>query len=332
MDVGLFDSVINNVRALELRIPINRLLPGTIGTKVQLKIRKYFYNKIMERYGIPDVVHVHYPALYPFDAFKEVQDRGAKLVCTEHWTKVQNKTLGKVSIQNLKDCVQHFDNVICVGEPLVQSIRQITGTKRQIDVVPNIVPDIFKYEKTNVADKEHYFRFIGVGRLVKVKCFDLLIQAFAEAFKNNKNVKLDIVGGGEEYNRLKKLILETHCEDQVSLLGVMDRKIIPEYYKKCNALVMSSNLETFGVPIIEAMASGLPVVTTDAMGFQSLFHKEHGYIVPANDKKALAVAMRKLYDNYNKFDKEAIASYAKKYFSEDAIYMELRTIYKGDKG
>ena len=330
---GRFDRLIDSVRVIECQIPIGwPFLTRAMVRQLSSQLKKRLYRKIMQKYGVPDVVHVHYPALHPFVEFAELQERGVKLVCTEHFTKVQNKTLEKQDLRNLRECVQYFDHILCVGEPLKQSIIELTGTTKQITVVPNIVPEIFNFEESNISDREGSFRFIGVGRLVKVKCFDLLIKAFLREFKNYRQVKLDIVGGGEEYDRLSRLIKETHSEDQITLLGIMNRQEISEYYKKCNALVMSSNLETFGVPIVEAMASGLPVVTTDAMGFRSLFHKEHGYIVPANNKKALAMAMRKLYDNYESFDRDAISNYAKRVFGEETVYEKLHFIYEKESG
>ena len=331
MDVGSTEKFINGVRSIELCAPINRLLPEIINSKIKIKIRKYFYNKILRQYGRPDVIHVHYPSLHPFGPFKAFQDNDTKLVCTEHWSKVQNKTLKRENQIYLQDCVKYYDHLICVGEPLVKSIRELTGTKRPISVLPNIVSKEFSFSEDHCVTKGRKFRFIGVGRLVKLKRFDLMIKAFIDAFKGNDKVKLDIIGGGDEYTQLKKLIQLNQAEDQVSLLGIMNRKEVAAYYKKCNALLVSSNLETFGIPIIEAMATGLPVVTTDAMGFPSLFHKEHGYIVPADDEKAFAKAMRSLYDNYEGFNSKKISEYARAMFGEEVIYKKLLSIYSADK-
>ena len=325
---GRFDRLINGVRVIEWQIPFGwPILSRAMVRKLSTQLKRCLYRKIMQQYGVPDVLHVHYPALHQFAEFAELQERGVKLVCTEHFSKVQNKTLEKQFLHNLRECVQHFDHILCVGELLKQSIMELTGTTKEITVVPNIVPEIFNYEKSNIRDRDGSFCFIGVGRLIKGKCFDLLIKAFLQEFKNYKQVKLDIVGGGEEYNRLSRLIKETHSEDQITLLSIINRQDIPEYYKRCDALVMSSNQETFGVPIIEAMASGLPVVTTDAMGFRSLFHKEHGYVVPANDEIALGRAMKQMYENYNSYDRKAISEYAKRVFGEDAIYNKLYSLY-----
>lgn len=330
---GIVKTLEKNINVITLNIPVGPILSSKFRYTLRNQLMKFLFRQVASEFGTPNVIHVHYPCIYPYSMFKQIHDMGAKLVCTEHWTKVQNKTLSdntvskEQALSNLLDCVENYDNILCVGEPLRNSIQELTQTRREIIVVPNIVSPLFSYSEKESFNKKDMFRFVGVGRLVDVKRFDLLIRAFVNAFKDCKYVKLDIIGGGPEYNHLKNLIDTCNCKQQVSMLGTMSREEVAKYFHKCHALVMSSNLETFGVPIIEAMASGLPVVTTDAMGFRSLFHKEHGYIVPANDEIALGMGMRQIYENYGFYDHKAISDYAKKVFGEDAVYEKLYSLY-----
>ena len=322
---GVIKRDLDGVTVVTLSIPIGRILPVKFRTWLILRLKEKMYSNVVREFGRPDIIHVHYPACFMFRPFRQIKSLGAKIVCTEHWTKVLNKTLDKINIEYLKDYVENCDEVMCVGEGMVSSIKDLTESDREIKVVPNIVSNEFGFKERSESDGT--FRFVGVGRLVPCKRFDLLIRAFTDEFKGDNRFHLDIIGGGEEYLPLKKLIHDRGCENQISLLGVMERNKIAEYYHECDALVMSSNLETFGVPIIEAMASGLPVITTDAMGFPSLFHKEHGYIIPKDDEKALANAMRTLFNNYSEFDGEKISAYARKHFGEDTVFNMLNDVY-----
>lgn len=326
--VTLSERSENGVIIPQLRLPVGlRFLSFSMSRKIRWITRKRLYQKMLRKYGVPDIVHIHYAASQPYMMFRQLQEKGAKLVGTEHWTKVQNHTLDPIYLAMLKENMERYDAMLCVGEPLKKAIRELTGTAKEITVVPNIVPEAFRYDPKKTEKTDGLFRFVAAGRLVECKRFDLLIQAFSDAFGGDPAVRLDIIGGGEEQEKLQDLIRELGRGGQISLLGVMDREGIAEYYRKCDALVVSSNLETFGVPIIEGMAEGMPVITTDAMGFPSLFHKEQGIMIPADDRAALADAMKRLYDRYDSYDRKKISDYAYETFGEDTVYGSLNQIY-----
>ncbi len=312
------------VVTLELPLAVSKL------RRKKESLRRYglriLFRYMLFRCGRPDVLHVHYPSIYPYGLFSGLQHSGVKLVGTEHWTRVQEKKLYPFPLACLKQSVQHYDALLAVGEPLRNAILELTGSDREIQVVPNVVSDEFRYAPEEKRDG--MFRFLGIGRLAACKRFDLMIRAFWDSFADDRNVCLSIVGDGEERKNLEALIRELGCGDRVTLHGVMDRKEVPAFYRQCSALAVSSNLETFGVPIIEAMASGLPVVTTDAMGFPSLFSEAHGLIVPADDRAAFAKALKSLYEGYGAYDRAAIARYSEAHFSEGVIASRLLDVYR----
>lgn len=322
---GYYEKESGGVRVVTVSVPIGKICSAQRRREWTYKLRKLLFRKMVRTYGKPDVIHVHYPSVFSFEPFEDLERAGVKFVFTEHYTKVQNKTLSDQCLINLKDWVAHSDKLTCVGAALGESIRELTGTDKRITVIPNVVPDYFYYDERELTGSG--FRFVGAGRLVECKRFDMMISAFCSAFKDISAVKLDIIGGGTEYERLRNLIRSYQCENQVSLLGVMNREEIAAYYRRCNALIMSSNLETFGVPIIEAMASGMPVITTDAMGFPDLFLQSCGYIVPKDNEAALVEAMKELYFNYSRFDRATISRYAKDTFGEEAVFKQLDEAY-----
>ena len=90
---------------------------------------------------------MHYPAMAYYESFAKLRDRGVKIVATEHWTNVLCKDVTPDNMRSLKWFVDNADAFICVGEPLKQSVIELTGTSRQIDVVPNVVPPILDVYK-----------------------------------------------------------------------------------------------------------------------------------------------------------------------------------------
>lgn len=323
---GLVRTDDGNMHTFVLNIPIGKLLPSGMRVKVAYGLKEGLYNYIAQKYGIPEIIHVHYPALWSYDLFEKFQSRGVKIVATEHWTRVQNGTLPLTNLRNLRDFTNRCDTLICVGRPLQKSIRVLTGTDREIQVIPNIVSPIF-FCNGNNWERKNLFRFVAVGRLVECKRFDLLIDAFADAFKDNPAVVLDIIGEGKERESLERKIADNNCACQIHLLGLMNREEIAQYYKKCNALILSSNLETFGVPVIEAFACGMPVVTTNAIGFPEYINETNGIVIHANDKVQLAAAMEYLFVHYEEYERIRIVEEAKENFSEEAICKQLVNIY-----
>ena len=105
-------------------------------------------------------------------------------------------------------------------------------------------------------------RFLAVGRFSHHhKGFDLLIEAFHLFAQQDSDWKLDIVGEGVEEELYKSLIQKYHLEDRVFIHPFTNN--IQDYYSKAQVYVLSSRWEGFGLVLVEAMAHGLPVISSD---------------------------------------------------------------------
>lgn len=105
-------------------------------------------------------------------------------------------------------------------------------------------------------------RFLAVGRFSKKhKGFDILIEAFHLFAQNEKEWKLDIVGGGEEEALYRGLIAKYNLNDRITIHPFTND--IQDFYSKAQVFVLSSRWEGFGLVLVEAMAHGLPVVSSD---------------------------------------------------------------------
>lgn len=109
-----------------------------------------------------------------------------------------------------------------------------------------------------------YKTFLAVGRFsFRHKGFDILINAFAQFARTNPDWKLDIVGEGPEEELYRSLIAEYKLEDRVVIYPFT--KDIQQYYSKASVYVLSSRWEGFGLVLVEAMAHGLPIVSSDVL-------------------------------------------------------------------
>lgn len=132
-----------------------------------------------------------------------------------------------------------------------------------------------------------------VGRLVKVKGIDCLLKAFSQVSGKMK-VKLLIVGEGSEEHNLKKLSKSLGIERDVFFLGYKDNPY--PYMKRASVFVLPSLYEGFGVVIVEAMACGLPVISTKSYeGIEDIIEDGvNGLLVPVADEKAMSDAIYKV--------------------------------------
>lgn len=139
-------------------------------------------------------------------------------------------------------------------------------------------------------DASGQFNILAVGELKDQKKHDLLIRAFAN-MPSRKRCNLFIVGEGSLRSSLEKLIVELRLQDRVFLPGFfLD---VSEWYQKAHLFVLSSGWEGFGNVIVEALAFGVPVVSTDCLSGprEILMNGLYGKLVPCGSVGALASAM-----------------------------------------
>lgn len=279
--------------------------------------------------GVPDVIHVHYPA--NITIAKEVlkyQGKGSRIVCTEHWSQVLRNVIDNYERAQLKTYADTADAFFCVGPPLKEKVIEITRTNREIYVMPNVINDYFAPRKDKFSD----FTFVAVGVLHPNKQVDKIIEAFAAVFGASKQAKLMIIGDGPEADNLKNLAVKLGVADQVVFTGKLDRKNTAEKVGRSHALIIFSKYETFGVPIIEAWGCGMPVIATTAAAVNEEWDNRLGVQVSPDRLDELKEAMRKMYDSIGEYDPESILDYARTHYSEDSIYRRLMSFYSVDGG
>lgn len=168
-----------------------------------------------------------------------------------------------------------------------RSGNPVPGTR--IEVLPNSCPPP---EVPPAAGRSRIV--VAAGRLDPIKRYDRLIAAFARAAEHCPGWELRIYGDGEQRHGLAALIRELGVYDQVRLMGRRD-DMSTEWVKGSIAAV-SSERESFGMTIVEAMRLGLPVVSTDCpVGPREIVDDgEDGLLVPVDDVEAYAAALRTL--------------------------------------
>lgn len=274
--------------------------------------------------GVPDIIHVHYPAMVSAaDEVLAYQKKGTAIVTTEHWSKTMNDTMDNYQRRQLIQYAENADATLCVSKPLKDAILRISGTKREVKIIPNVVAGDFR-----VSDqKKDGFHFIAVGRLVPHKQFDRIIEAFAKVFKGKSDIALTIVGGGSEQKKLGELVAQLGLQKQVFLKGTLSREQTARELSQSHALICYSKMETFGVPVIEGWGCGLPVIASDGIGFSEYWSNHLGYLVSKDNTGELVDAMKELHKNYDSFCSDEISRFAQDNFGEKTVTARLNEVY-----
>ncbi len=159
-------------------------------------------------------------------------------------------------------------------------------------IIPNAInPAFIRPTYEGVREK----KIVAAGRLAEQKNFALLIRAFAKISSKYPEHQLVIYGKGSLESSLKELANELSIADRVEFPGYVDN--MPEVLEKASMFVLSSNYEGMPNALMEAMALGLPCVSTDCGGGGAKFliqNGENGLLVPQKDEDALADAMEKI--------------------------------------
>jgi len=197
----------------------------------------------------------------------------------------------------------HADAIVAVSHGVADDLAKVTRIPRgRIRVIynPVVIPDLL--QKVEEPVKHPWFSdgsqpiVLGVGRLHIQKDFPTLIKAFAMV-RQKRPVKLVILGDGEERPRLEALVKKLGLENDVWMPGFVDNPFT--FMAKVSVFVLSSAWEGFGNVLVEALACGCPVVSTDCPSGPSeiLEGGKWGKLVPVGDHEKLAKAILETIEN-----------------------------------
>ena len=163
----------------------------------------------------------------------------------------------------------------------------------------------------------------------KVKSLDVLLKALNIVVneKNKKNVKLKIVGTGEYKDFYESICHSLKLNDNVEFMGYVNNDEIPNILCNSDVLCVSSSFETFCIPIVEAFASGIPVITTNCTGPLEYIDSKCGEFFDAHDIEGMCDAIERVSKKLDKYDVNYLRSVSLKYSRENVANIAIN-VYK----
>lgn len=181
-------------------------------------------------------------------------------------------------------------------------VKKIGVLSKNITVIENgLDTNLYKQaDAMEIATELHLpsdrFVITSVANFFPNKGHASLLAAFEKVFQTYQNVILLLVGDGPEKSRLKMHIQNYRSKDQIFFLGV--RRDVPDILKGSDCFVLPTAFEGMSNALLEAMATGLSVITTDIPENRELIKEKHnGILVPVQNNKALEEALLFLHDH-----------------------------------
>lgn len=329
---GLF---FNTNKELAVVRNFNRyFLPGRIlmGLSYFFIIPKYIeaWNEYINKCGLPDLIHCQ-NSLYAGFAAIILKKRGINIpvIITEHSSGYSRGLVSCLDLIITKNVIKHSDLFTTVSKSQKLFISNLFKTKK-IEVLNNQVDSLF--ENTLISDTnqltDNKFTFITVGHLDKNKNQRIIILAFSKLLKEIKDIKLQIVGDGPCEVELKRLVVELDIQDSVEFCGRLNRQNLLNLMQKSSVLVVSSNVETFGVTALEALFLGKPCVSTKCGGVEDFLNPKNSVLVEKNNFSLLAVGMEYIYKNYSSYIPDKIKNEVQSLFGEQSFFKRVETLYE----
>jgi teichuronic acid biosynthesis glycosyltransferase TuaC len=288
------------------------------------------YERYVAERGRPDLIHAHNCLQAGAFAANRLARTGIPLIVTEHSSLYAQGGLGRWQARLAAAAWKTARARLVVTPRLGDLVNGLLGRPDLTwEVVPNILDRPFEESGLDPAPavRRGPFRFLNIGALIPIKNQALLLGAFTEAFRETTDVELAVGGDGPLRRDLENSAARLGISRQVHFLGYLTRAQVLEEIRRCDAFVLSSDYETFGVVLIEAASCGKPLIATMGSGPESIVTPALGILVPPRDQKSLAAAMVRMRVRISDYNAPAIRRECLDRFGEKAVVDKLVSVY-----
>lgn len=302
--------------------------------------RKYFWrykkafeqmllNRLVKRFQ-PDLLHLHVVYGFAREALYLKKKKGLPFIVSEHmgpfpfaWLHDQEAVV--------KEPMNEASAVVAVSTAQAMQIESYTD--RKVLVIPNVVDEaIFRYEEKKLHKKdEHALHVVFVGIYAKAKGVDYLLRVFPAFVKAYPGSMLHLAGAAsaERLHELQLLITKGGIENNVVFHGKLSATTLSKLYHTCDFYVCSSEWESFGLSALEALFTGLPVVSTNCGGVNDFIDAANGLLIENDQQEStLLQGLLQMARQLPSYDRKEIATRVREKFSNRMIKESYLSIYQ----
>ena len=281
-------------------------------------------------HGTPDVLHAH--SMFDGGIWTAALSRatGIPFVLTEH----RPSSIGRTRVKGWRGPAMRAATearaLIAVAKGFVPELNAAYGdaASKRWQYVPGLLSPQFEDIEIRREGNER-FVFGHVSHLAPGKRVDLLLRSFARMVREGLSADLRVVGGSESLPDLRRLAAQLGIDQHVTFTGPVARERIVDEFQKMDAFVLPSVAEAFGTVLWEAMACGLPVVSTRTWaGANAVQEGITGVTVPIDDEAALAEAMESMISSRDLYDPATIREACLAHCGHDEFTRQYLELYR----
>ena len=311
-------------------------IPGSEKFNVQGWSRqtRRIYLKYEKQFGKPDLILAHSVTWAGYAAYLINRDHGIPYLIVEHrsffvWSSEEARQMVKPFHLPLFDLAYgHFINLVLVSESLKKGIQALVPSvgKRTL-VIPNMIRED-QFVLPSVPRKADPFVFLWAGRLEYVKGVDLLLEAVKIlSDRSDRSFTVRLAGRGSLRKELEQQAEALGVSGKVSFLGRLSREEMLKEMQRANCFVLPSRYEAFGVVLIEAMATGLPVIAARSGGPDSIVTRENGYLIERENEAELARVMQEVMARLDEFPAELIRRQTLDRYGDSSVMEQYKKLF-----
>lgn len=254
-----------------------------------------------------------------------------KIVVTEHATFLPRILKTPATRASYAKMLDRVDRMLCVGRALYETLAaQFPQHLGKIQVIPNPI-DFDRFEIRPEPPKEP-LRLLYLGRMLEHKGVRTLLEAFAQIAADEPRASLTLVGSGPEEEPLRRRIAELNLTDRVTQLAPVPPDEVATLIHQHDVLVHASQVETFGMTIVEAVATGTPVMVARSQGPAETLEGLHGVagvlFEVTEDPDVIVSAYRRLREVWPGLDMAEARRRLRSRYSNEAVAQQLRQVYR----
>lgn len=304
------------------------IISQVIKWRKQLKAYDLGFNLLLKKLYKPDLIQLNVVAPAGAAVLHLSKKHNIPFVVNEGWTGYMpedgryNNWLIKMLT---KKVISRAKVIMPVSERLKKAMLANTLLGNYV-IVPNLV-DVKSFSISKTIEQD-VVSFIHISALDDAqKNVSGIISSFGNAYKQNNQMRLKIIGDGEDKIKLQNLVFKLKLSNVITFTGRLTGGALVKEIQQSNALVMFSNFETFCLTVAEALACGKPVITSKAGGLTDLISDELGFSVESNNEQQLTEAMLIFAQQRNKFNPESLRNFITQNYSKEIIAEKLKQVY-----
>lgn len=289
-----------------------------------------FYSKSISPLFTPDIIHAHTVFYGGIIADYLSTKTRTPFILTEHFTKfITNDITNKRDLKYAKNIYKRSSKNIIVSNGFKDLLaKKLNLNKNLFTVIPNMVNSIFFEDSPIEINNNKFPTFFTVSFLTPRKNHVLILESFALFLQKVPNAKLKIGGNGPMKDELIKHSENLGINQNVIFLGELSREMVANELANTDIFILASTFETFGVVLIEALAKGVPILSTDSVGPRDIVNSFNGILTTSFKKEDFYKSMITMYNNYSNFNKNQIKQDCFNRFSEYTVIKQILEIYE----